>query len=67
MGIAAIENAIVTELRFKTGNRKITKSWIQEWSTGDVKAEEGEELHRLDVLGVNVSIKAPEKKTKAKA
>lgn len=59
MSLASLENEIVIELRSITGNPKITKNWIMEWSTGKLKAQEGETLYWLPETCVNVAIKAP--------
>lgn len=64
MSLSTLENIIVIELRSITGNMKITKNWIMEWSTGPVKAAEGETLYYLPTLKVNCAIKAPAKKPK---
>lgn len=67
MGLAAVENQIVQELRQVTGNQKITKSWLMEWSTGPITPQEGEELVFLPTLQVHCAIKQPAPKSKKQA
>ncbi len=68
MSMAVIENRIVGFLRVSLSNPKITKNWIQEWSTSKEGVEknmvEGETLHEVKELGVYVALKEPVKKAK---
>ena len=57
MGIMAIEKVILSELRTVTKNNKLRLKDIMEWSTGPVKAHEGEKLYFLLDLQINVAVK----------
>ncbi len=62
MSMASLEREILAELKQITGNSKLTKNSIQEWSTTPVKAQEGELLAELPKLHVFVAYKLPVKK-----
>ncbi len=57
MGMPELEREILAEAKTVTGNSKLKMKDIMEWSTGDVKAEEGETLYVLPGLGVNIAVK----------
>jgi hypothetical protein len=57
MGTAALENAIVRELRTIVNNPKLTKNSLMQWSTGGVTVEDGEIHVFLPELHVHVAIK----------
>ena len=57
MGMAEIEREILAEARTVTGNAKLKMKDIMEWSTCDVKAEEGETLYVLPGLSINIAVK----------
>lgn len=57
MSMASLEKEILKELKEVTGNPKLTKNSIMEWSTGTVKAQAGEKLVRLPKLQINCAIK----------
>jgi hypothetical protein len=54
-----LEAAILKELRVVANSKKLRQKDIMEWSTGPVKAQEGETLYYLPELKINVSVKAP--------
>lgn len=66
MGIKQLEAAILAELREVANNKKILQRDIQEWSTGEVKAQKGETLFHLPKLNINVAIRLTERKGNAK-
>ena len=57
MGMRELESAILDELKKVTGNNKLRKKDIMEWSTGTIKLQEGETVYYLPELCVNVAIK----------
>lgn len=57
MSIASFERELLAELKTVTGNSKLTKNSIMEWSTTPVKAQEGELLAELPGLHVYVAYK----------
>ena len=57
MSMATLEKAVLEELRKVTGNNKLRKKDIMEWSTGEVKSQADEDLAHLPELGVNVAYK----------
>lgn len=57
MSLATLERAILAELRVVAGDKKLQQEDIMEWSTGPVKAEEGETLYYLPELAVHVAVK----------
>jgi hypothetical protein len=57
MSMKSLEAAILAELRVVANNKKLRQKDIMEWSTGTVKAEEGETLYFLPMLKVHVSVK----------
>ena len=68
MGMKQLEAAILAELRAVTGIPSLRQKDISEWSTGSVKAEEGEAVATLPAMGVNVAYRTPApKKSSARA
>ena len=57
MGITAIEKVILSDLKTVTKNDKLRLKDIMEWSTGMIKAQEGEKLYFLPDLRINVAVK----------
>ena len=57
MGMKELERAVLAEAKIVTGNKKLRMKDIMEWSTGEVKQEEGEKLYRLPELAVNIAVK----------
>lgn len=57
MSMKSLEKAILTEAKTVTKKTKLRMKDILEWSTGAVKAQEGEMLYYLPELGVNIAIK----------
>ena len=60
MSMRTLEAAILAEAKTVTGNKKLRQKDIVEWSTGNVKIEEGEEQYFLPVLRVNIAVKRSE-------
>lgn len=56
MSMQSLERAILAEAKKITGNKKLRMKDIMEWSTGEIKAQSEEELHRLPEMGVNIAI-----------
>ena len=61
MGLRNLEAEILRDLRAMTGLGKLRQKDIQEWSTGEVKAQAGETVVRLP-SGINVAYLTPAKK-----
>lgn len=57
MSMATLERAILAELREVAKNPKIKQKDIMEWSTSEVKAQQGETLFFLPVLHVYCAVK----------
>jgi len=57
MGMRQLEAAVLAEAKIATCDKKLRMKDIMEWSTGEIKPQEGEKLYRLPILGVNVAIK----------
>jgi hypothetical protein len=57
MSLASLEKAILKELKEITNNKKLTKNSIMEWSTSEIKPEDGETLIQLPELKVWVCYK----------
>ena len=57
MSFRSLESAICAELRNVLNNRSIRVKDILEWSTGDVKGEEGEIVVCIPNYLVNVCVK----------
>lgn len=57
MGMKQLEAAVLAEAKEVTGNKKLRMKDIMEWSTSEVKAQEGEKLYRLPKLGVDIAVK----------
>jgi hypothetical protein len=56
MSFASLQRAVLNEARVVLKNRKLRAADIQEWSTGPVKAGEGEVVVNCPDLGVNVAV-----------
>lgn len=56
MGMKQLEAAILVEARDVTKRRSLRQKDILEWSTGDIKPQDGEKVFRLPDLGINVAI-----------
>ena len=52
-----VEAAILRELRVVAQDNKLRQKDIMEWSTGEIKAHEGEKLYFLPDLKINVAVK----------
>lgn len=63
MSMRELEASILAELKQVARNSKIRQKDIMEWSTGEVKAQEGETYFFLPNLKVHVCVKLPAKKT----
>lgn len=57
MSLRSLEAAILRELRKVAGNNKLRLKDIQEWSSGNVVAREGETLYCLPENTVNVAVR----------
>ncbi len=57
MSMATLEREILAELKAIAKNPKLTKNSIMEWSTTEVKAEEGETLYFLPKLKIYCAVK----------
>lgn len=57
MGIRTLEAHILAELREVTGKKKIRQKDIMEWSSGEIKAQEGENYAFLPHLKIHVAWK----------
>lgn len=57
MGMRELESAILAEAKIVTGNNKLKKKDIMEWSTGEVKPEQGEKVYHLPDMNCNIAIK----------
>ncbi|KKL95031.1 hypothetical protein LCGC14_1858680 [marine sediment metagenome] len=57
MGMNELEKRILAEAKIITNNSKLKMKDIMEWSTGNVKAEEGETLYVLPSLSINIAVK----------
>ena len=56
MSMQTLERAILAEAKTVLNNPKLKMKDIMEWSTGPVKAEDGEVIVELPGLGVNVAV-----------
>jgi len=54
--MATMEREILAQVKVIVKNSKLRKKDLLEWSTGDIKAQEGEVLVRLPSLSINVCI-----------
>jgi hypothetical protein len=61
MSIKDLERAILSELRVVAKNNKLRLKDLMEWSTSDIKAQEGETLYYLPDLHINCAVKVIEK------
>ena len=57
MSMKTLETAILVEAKTITGNKKLRQKDIMEWSTGKIKAQEGEKLYWLPELCINIAVK----------
>ena len=57
MSMQSLEREILREAKEVTGNKKLRMKDIMEWSTGEVKPQEGEKLFHLPKLAINIAIK----------
>lgn len=60
MGLRNMEAKILQELRIVSGRRTMRQKDIMEWSTGEIKAQEGETLYFLPELHIHVAVKLPD-------
>ena len=56
MSLKTLESAILAEAK-QVVNKKIRMKDIMEWSTGDIKPQNGEKTYRLPQIGVNIAVK----------
>jgi hypothetical protein len=61
MGMRQVESKILAEAKVITGNKKLRLKDIMEWSTGEIRKRDGENIYYLPETGVNVSVKVPVK------
>jgi len=57
MSMATVERKILSELKNITDNPKLKIKDVMEWSTGEIKAQEGEKLYFLSKLQVYCVVK----------
>jgi hypothetical protein len=62
MSFATLERAVLAELKVVAKNSKIRLKDIMEWSTGELKPQEGETYYFLPDLKVHCCVKLPAKK-----
>ena len=62
MSFATLERAVLAELKQVAKNSKLRLKDIMEWSTGEVKAQEGETLYFLPDLKVCCAVKVAQQK-----
>lgn len=62
MGIRQFKSCILEELRVVAQNSRIHQRDIVEWSTGEIKAQDGETLYFLPEMRVHVAVRPPPKK-----
>lgn len=64
MSMYSYEGELVSELRKALGNRKITRTWIQQWVLGNYEniAREGETFVYIPSFNVSVALKQPARK-----
>lgn len=60
MGMKEIEADILRELKEVSKDKSIRQKDIMEWSTGEIKAEDGETLYKLLGLGISCAVKNKE-------
>jgi hypothetical protein len=61
MSLKSLEAAILIELKRITGNNKFRQKDIMEWSTGEIKPQEGETVYHLPMHQVYVAVKVEPK------
>lgn len=61
MSLRELEASILAELKIVANNPKLRIKDMAEWSTGPVKAQEGETLYHLPQHNVNVAVKVQPK------
>ena len=59
--LSKIDKTILTEVRKVKNDQTIRNKDVMEWSTGDIKPHDGEEIFRLPELGINVALKIDRK------
>lgn len=64
MGLRELEASILVELKQIANNSKIRQKDIMEWSTGEIKPEEGESHFYLPDMKIHVCVKLPVDKKK---
>lgn len=57
MGMRQLEAAILAKAKIVIGKKNLKMKDIMEWSTGEIKPEEGEKRYRLPKTGVNIAVK----------
>lgn len=65
MSMKTLETAILKEAKIVTKNNKLRQKDIMEWSTGKVKAEDGEAAYFLPELRINIAVAVKEKSSEA--
>ena len=58
MSMRALESAITSEARRIFNNPKLRVKDLKEWSTGQIKSQDGEVVEKMPLNGVYVAIKA---------
>ena len=58
MSMRALESAITSEARRIFNNPKLRVKDLMEWSTGQIKSQDGEVVEKMPLNGVYVAIKA---------
>ena len=58
MSMATLERAVLAGTRDVLNNRKLRMKDILEWSTGEIKPQDGEIMVRVPYPGVNVCVAA---------
>ena len=66
MSMATLERAVLAGAKLTFQNPKLKMKDIQEWSTGEVKPQDGEVVARVPDPGVFVAVKAENDKRKPK-
>lgn len=64
MSLSPLEREILAQLKVIVKNSKLREKDLLEWSTGGIKAQEGEVLVRLPSLSINVCIPKNQDKRK---
>jgi len=66
MSMRTLEASVLAEARMITERPRLRMKDIAEWSTGKVKAEDGETRFFLPLLRINVAVKTEALGTKAR-